>query len=1407
MVSPSPPPPPPPPPPPAAVEDQTDEDFFDKLVIDDDEFGVEGSHAVSKDMARDFSNLSLGNIGASLDDLGDSGFPSEIKPTKENNGLPPASDPPKDDGVLKHEESGPFGSQESIGEVASPGSVVVKGDGSKGTSVKEVQWSAFSSDTQPFGQGGFGSYSDFLKEDGSSENFKSDTNVNGSFVENPVENQNLYGGYYDQQETQYYGSTNEQVPDANDAQYWENLYPGWKYDASTGQWYQVDSIDTTTAAAAASTNTQWDNYTATSMDSQVYGQNSTATTAAPAAPANESFEMKSDVSYLQQTTQSVLDTIAEESTTNSITNLNQEYQASTEYPPNMVFDPQYPGWYYDTNTQQWYTLESYMQTTQVTSSTVQDQVNQDYSASAGFGEQHQNQNYAVVGQLEQSTIQGTGNQEFGGDWNNYNQQTMWQPEAAGNNNTESLSGNQLSRSFYGSMGNSVGQTNQQVSFKTFEPVTTHNYGSTNGVASSQSFVPSESMYQFNQPKLEQNQQAYLSNSYYGNQNSMNFSQQSFQNADPSYSQFSYIPHEGRSSAGRPAHALVAFGFGGKLIVMKDASSFSTKLDYGNQGTSGGTVSIHSLSEIVMNKTDASSFISGGAFGYFQALCQQSFPGPLVGGNAATKDVNKWLDERIMSCESISTDVQKGEFLRLLLSLLKISCQHYGKLRSPFGSGPSVEENDGPEMAITRLFASAKKASAHLNDYGSVTHCMQSLPSESQIRATAVEVQNLLVSGRRKEALQYAQDGQLWGAALVLAAQLGEKFYVDTVKKMAHRQFVSGSPLRTLCLLIAGQPADVFSGDSPTNSTYGVLNALQQPMQNQTSGMLDDWAENLAIITANRTKDDELVMIHLGDCLWKERGEVTAAHTCYLVAEANFEAYSESARLCLVGADHWKCPRTFASPESIQRTELYEYSKVLGNSQYILLPFQPYKLIYAHMLAEVGKISDSLRYCQASLRMLKSSGRAPEGGYNTNLAPAKFVGKIFTSIDKSIHRMIGAPPPPLPPMPQGSVSSVNDKERYAVAPQKFVNSQSAMAMSSLMPSASVESISEWTGDNSGVRKSMHNRSVSEPDFGRSPKQKAGSVGTQSKSAELGSSRFGRFGSTLLQKTMGWVSRSHRQAKLGESNKFYYDEKLKRWVEEGAETPAEEAALPPPPTTTSFQNGMPDYNTNISSHHAVKSELHTANGIPEAKPPNLSEFSPGIPPIPPSQNQFSALGRAGVRSRYVDTFNKGGGGGTATNLFQSPPAAPSVKPAVNAKFFIPSAPVTVDEKKTKQPLETSQEPPTTSEELSTSAVTEVSFSSPPSASSSSPSMQRFPSMDNMTPYGNRRQGPVSERANGPISRTRAASWSGNFGDSFNTVSTESKPNSLDGQTVPSSFMPAKSLQFSGSSLSDDLHEVEL
>ena len=96
----------------------------------------------------------------------------------------------------------------------------------------------------------------------------------------------------------------------------------------------------------------------------------------------------------------------------------------------------------------------------------------------------------------------------------------------------------------------------------------------------------------------------------------------------------------------------------------------------------GSVSVLNLAEVFMQKPDASSF-GMTTCDYFRTLCQQSFPGPLVGGNS--RELNKWIDERIAHCESPDMEYRKGKVLRLLLSLLKIGCQHYGKLRSPFGT--------------------------------------------------------------------------------------------------------------------------------------------------------------------------------------------------------------------------------------------------------------------------------------------------------------------------------------------------------------------------------------------------------------------------------------------------------------------------------------------------------------------------------------------------------------------------------------------------------------------------------------------------------------------------------------------------------------------------------------------------
>ncbi|XP_040365875.1 protein transport protein SEC16B homolog isoform X2 [Rosa chinensis] len=1382
-------------PPPFQVED-TDEDFFDKLVEDDLEppsssaaaavAGPNLNEGSDSDDAKAFANLSVGDSAAVAADSG-------AGKKEEKGGVDLDAGEADAVGVGNVVESSNVinGSAEGAVESSNDGagaelkpdsdSVVSKSNDSGVSGVKEVDWGLFYANSAQNGIHGFGSYSDFFNElgDGTgdfpakvehnvvsgSEDYAANSltaqpnvisggaDYTGNGLSNSVNNSQQY------QEVQAYGASGEESknePDVNSTEYWDTLYPGWKYDPNTGQWYEVDSFD-----GAAN----WTTVTDT----------------------------KQEISYLQQTAHSAAGTVTEASTTGCLSSWEQVSQGTNGYPEHMVFYPDHPDWYYDTIAQEWRSLEAYNASMQPTATT---------AAQA----QNENSLYHEYGQAENYGSQGVSNQGQEGSWsqsyNNYNQQVsnMWQPEAVATSESfPSFGGNQQLGNSLASM---VNKDQQKFGAVPLYNKASQGHGEANGTVGFQSFAPGGNFnQQFNQGNAKQNEQTQFSEDYYGSQKPVNYSQQSFQSGN----QFTYAPTVGRSSAGRPPHALVTFGFGGKLIVMKDSSNLGNS-SYGSQDPVAGSVSVLNLTEVFMQKPDASSF-GMTTCDYFRALCQQSFPGPLVGGNVGSKELNKWIDERIAYCESPDMDYRKGKVLRLLISLLKIACQHYGKLRSPFGTDTLSKENDIPESAVAKLFASAKSNGAQLGEYNALSHCVQNIPSEGQIEATASEVQNLLVSGRKKEALQCAQAGQLWGPALVLASQLGEQLYVDTVKQMAVCQLIPGSPLRTLCLLIAGQPAEVFSADTTSEiSVPGAVNMPQQPVQFGSNTMLDDWEENLAVITANRTKDDELVIIHLGDTLWKDRSEITAAHICYLIAEANFESYSDTARLCLIGADHWKLPRTYASPEAIQRTELYEYSKVLGNSQFILLPFQPYKLIYAHMLAEVGRVSDSLKYCQIILKSLKTV-RAPEvetwkqlvlsleerirthqqGGYSVNLV-STFKGKLLNFIDNTAHRVVGSLPPPAPSTSQGSVHGNHYQQPMG---PRVSSSQSTMAMSSLIPSASMEPISDF-----GNRKPMHNRSVSEPDFGR----------TQGK-ASGGTSRFSRFGfgSQLLQKTVGLVLRPRpgKQAKLGETNKFYYDEKLKRWVEEGAEPPAEEPALPPPPTTAVFQNGVSDYN--------LRSALKREEGSPTKGGPDLRTSTPpgptsGTPPIPPSSNQFSARGRMGIRSRYVDTFNQAGG--MPANLFQSP-SVPSTKPAVaaNAKFFIPTPALSGDQTMEAIAEHVQEDATTTKEDPSTSARND-SFHAPPS--SSPMSMQRFPSMSNIQSMG------VMSNANGPLPAhsRRTASWGGSSNDIFSPPKTgEIKPLGEALGMSPTLYRPSEppsqmhAPMNGGSSFGDDLHEVEL
>eukprot|EP01018_Ginkgo_biloba_P038961 Gb_04674 [translate_table: standard] len=1350
------------------------------------------------------------------------------------------------------------------------------GNSSICTNAREVQWSNFNIASTHCDLGGFGSYSDFFSDlPGNSSEQLGESGLDFFLTPHPVENDSgvashprLYSTSHHTSQVLENGTPDAPIAaitqpkleafshdmqdqykhaDEQDVYYnqsWENSYPGWKYDSVTGAWHQVEGYETI-AGGSSTGEVEKQQCMIGGSDGNLQSTQNTISCSSWQEQSSDDYygsgtggsfdhakSQNAEVTHLQNT-YDVGAGLVQGPAEQVASDWHQYSQKVPENQQNFVFDPQYPGWYYDLIAQEWRQEADYGQTSKTgevsalsTAGSQQTLSHQNYVGSGVSSSAHAYEVPSFYGQNNQ--FQGFQTQVTGTQWsgsmNDYaisngqleestSQESIYGSGRAypveafnshliGKNQNDAINANQSN--VYNPSANIQGQLNQSTDFQipnsTFShSLADHSFPGHHNEPNLQSSDFSQSVYSYSQLQMDQNQQTESNRNYYGNLQTVDYSHQTYQGGQhvnhtpPVLNSFM----EGRSSAGRPPHALVTFGFGGKLVVVKSNDNVNMEFSNGSQDRTMGLITVYNLSQVVMDNGDKG--VRGIENGYFNTLCQQAFSNPLVGGSVASKEIFKWIDERIANCEYATTECRNPKLLRMLLCSLKIFCQHYGKLRSSFGVGGASQETDGPEAALTKLFASAKSNGDRLNQIIGSAQCLQTMPSESHFQATALEMKNLLVAGKRKEALQHAQQGQLWGPALVLAWQLGEKFYVDTVTQMAQRQFLPGSPLRTLCLLLAGQPAEVFSTNISTSSAYnsfsGTLNGMQQSGQDCISGMLDDWQENLAIIAANRTKGDERVIVHLGDCLWKERGEVAAAHTCYLVAEANFESFSDSARLCLIGADHWKYPRTYASPEAIQRTELYEYGKVLGNPQYILLPFQPYKLIYANMLAEVGKVSDSLRYCQAVLKTLKNAGRAPEvetcrqlassledririhtqGGYGSNLVPSKLVGRFLTTIDRSIHRIIGAPPPPMASDSQTSLQN-SDSDSYS-GMSKVANANHRQSAAPLMPSASMEPISEWTSDNSKV--TMQTRSVSEPDFSRSPNQeqlnfpssKAESTPSKARNnaaASGGSSRFGLFGSHIFQKAVGFISKvHHNEAKLGEKNKFYYDEKLKRWVEEGAAPPAEEAALSAPPTSASFvSNGQsPESNYNIGSTPNGPS-IH-ANGGSESRSPSSSENSSGMPPVPPSTNQFSVRGRLhSVRSRYVDTFNKGGGT-TPSKSFQSP-VIPVARPGglpSTANFFVPT-PAAFDPS-LNEAVDMSNENNTGATCASTEDASNMQSVSFPETSGSeekvpkiSGSMHRYSSADNVVHFANRGSGHMENGSVSFSSHSRAASWSGGY-----------------------------------------------
>lgn len=92
-------------------------------------------------------------------------------------------------------------------------------------------------------------------------------------------------------------------------------------------------------------------------------------------------------------------------------------------------------------------------------------------------------------------------------------------------------------------------------------------------------------------------------------------------------------------------------------------------------------------------------------------------------------------------------------------------------------------------------------------------------------------------------------------------------------------------------------------------------------------------------TTQRPELDRKAITTLGDTLFS-RGSLYAAQFCYLMAQVEFSRYgNQDARLVLLGTNHTKSFREFATNDAIHMTEIYEYACSLNDGQFVIQEFQ------------------------------------------------------------------------------------------------------------------------------------------------------------------------------------------------------------------------------------------------------------------------------------------------------------------------------------------------------------------------------------------------------------------------------------------------------------------------------------
>uniref|UniRef100_A0A250Y8G6 Protein transport protein sec16 n=1 Tax=Castor canadensis TaxID=51338 RepID=A0A250Y8G6_CASCN len=333
---------------------------------------------------------------------------------------------------------------------------------------------------------------------------------------------------------------------------------------------------------------------------------------------------------------------------------------------------------------------------------------------------------------------------------------------------------------------------------------------------------------------------------------------------------------------------------------------------------------------------------------------RSFPGPLGKDDTHKVDVINFAQNKATKCLQNENLIDK-ESASLLWNFIILLCRQNGTVvgtdiaelllrdhRTVWLPGKSPNEANLIDFTNEAVEQVEKEESGEaqlsfLTDSQSATTNMTEKETE--------RFRELLLYGRKKDALESAMKNGLWGHALLLASKMDSRTHARVMTRFANSLPIN-DPLQTVYQLMSGRmpAASTCCGDEK----WG------------------DWRPHLAMVLSNLNNNMDVesrTMATMGDTL-ASKGLLDAAHFCYLMAQVGLGVYTKkTTKLVLIGSNHSLPFLKFATNEAIQRTEAYEYAQSLGAQTCSLPNFQVFKFIYSCRLAEMGLATQAFHYCE------------------------------------------------------------------------------------------------------------------------------------------------------------------------------------------------------------------------------------------------------------------------------------------------------------------------------------------------------------------------------------------------------------------------------------------------------------